>query len=171
MWSRLDGDNSSERGVKMDTKGDAVTLSAEAGYPIRVSENWVAEPQVQIINQQIDLDDQNDGISDVSFDSQDYWTGRLGTRLKGRYQADNIPLEPYVRANLWRTFGGYDTVTYDDVDRIKTEHKSSSADIDAGIAAKLTSDISVYGSVGYSFNLDGNDLSGTTGTVGLRMSW
>ena len=171
MWSRLDGDNSSERGVKMDTKGDAVTLSAEAGYPIRISENWVAEPQVQVINQQIDLDDQNDGISDVSFDSQDYWTGRLGTRFKGRYQADNIPLEPYVRANLWRTFGGYDTVTYDDVDRIKTEHKSSSADIDAGIAAKLTSDISVYGNVGYSFNLDSNDLSGTTGTVGLRMSW
>lgn len=171
MWSSLDGDNRSERGVKMDTEGHAVALSLEVGYPIPVSENWVIEPQAQVINQRIDLDDQSDGISDVSFDSQDYWTGRLGARLKGRYVAHNIPFEPYLRANAWRTFNGYDTVTYNGVDRIKSEHKSSSADVGAGIVAKLSSSVSVYGSVDYSTHLDTNELEGISGNLGLRMSW
>ncbi|MGH8426009.1 MAG: autotransporter domain-containing protein, partial [Pseudomonas fluorescens] len=121
--------------------------------------------------QRIDLDDQNDGISDVSFDSQDYWTGRLGARLKGRYLAHNIPFEPYLRANAWRTFNGYDTVTHNGVDRIKSEHKSSSADVGAGIVAKLSSSVSVYGSVDYSTHLDTNELEGISGNLGLRMSW
>ena len=171
MWSRLDGDNRSERGVKMDTEGHALALSLEAGYPIPVSENWVVEPQVQVINQRIDLDDQNDGISDVSFDSQDYWTGRLGARLKGRYLANDVPLEPYLRINAWRTFDGYDTVTYDGIDRIKSEHKSSSADVGAGLVAKLSSTVSVYGSVDYTTQLDTNELEGISGNLGLRMSW
>lgn len=171
MGSRLDGDNRSNRGVKMDTEGHAVALSLEAGYPIAISDNWVVEPQVQVINQQIDLDDQNDGISDVSFDSQDYWTGRLGARLKGRYLVQNIPLEPYVRANAWKTFGGYDTVTYDDIDRIKSEHKSSSADLGLGVVAKLSSTVSIYMSADYNTNLDSNELDGVSGNLGLRMSW
>lgn len=171
MWSRLDGDNRSDRGVKMDTEGHATALSLEAGYPIPVAQDWVIEPQVQVINQRIDLDRQNDGISEVKFDSQDYWTGRAGARLKGRYLAKDIPLEPYLRANLWKTFGGYDTVTYDDVDRIKTEHKSTSADLAAGLVATLSPSVSTYISAGYVKNLDSNEQEGVFGTVGLRMSW
>ena len=171
MWSSLDGDNRSDRGVKMDTDGHALALSVEAGYPIAVAQDWVLEPQVQVINQQIDLDSQNDGISNVAFDSQDYWTGRLGARLKGRFMAQDIPLEPYLRANLWKTFGGYDTVTYDDIDRIKSEHKSSSADLGVGLVAKLSSSVSVYMGADYNTHLDSNDLDGVSGNLGVRMSW
>lgn len=171
MATRLDGDNKSERGVKMDSKGHALALSAEAGYPIAVSDHWVVEPQVQVINQQIDLDSQDDGISRVSFDSQDYWTGRLGARLKGRYLVQNMPVEPYVRVNAWQTFGGRDTVIYDDVDRIKSDHKSSSADLGVGVVTRLSSTVSVYMAADYSSNLDGNELQGISGNVGVRMSW
>ncbi|WP_223532299.1 autotransporter outer membrane beta-barrel domain-containing protein [Pseudomonas sp. BF-R-30] len=171
MGTRLDGDNKSDRGVKMDSKGHALALSAEAGYPIAISEHWVVEPQVQVINQQIDMDSQNDGISKVSFDSQDYWTGRLGARLKGRYLVQNTPIEPYVRANAWRTFGGSDTVTYDDVDRIKSDHKSSSADLGVGVVARLSSTVSVYLAADYNTNLDTNALEGVSGNAGVRVSW
>ena len=101
MWSRLDGDNRSDRGVKMDTEGQAVTLSVEAGYPIPVAQDWVVEPQVQVINQRIDLDKQNDGISEVKFDSQDYWTGRLGARP----ETNSPECPPTVRR---RHSGGHD---------------------------------------------------------------
>ncbi|NWD42479.1 autotransporter family protein [Pseudomonas yamanorum] len=171
MGTRLDGDNKSDRGVKLDTKGHALALSAEAGYPITVSEHWVVEPQVQVIRQTINLDNQNDGISKVSFDSQDYWTGRLGARLKGRYLVSNTPIEPYLRANAWRTFGGSDTVTYDDVDRIKSDHKSSSADVGVGVVARLSSTVSVYLAADYTTNLDGNAMEGVGGNAGIRMSW
>jgi len=171
MGTRLDGNNKSDRGLKIDTKGHALALSAEAGYPIAVSEHWVVEPQVQVINQHINLDNQNDGISKVSFDSQDYWTGRLGARLKGRYLVGNTPIEPYLRANAWRTFGGSDTVTYDDVDRIKSDHKSSTADLGVGVVARLSSTVSVYLAADYNTNLDSNAMEGVSGNAGIRMSW
>lgn len=171
MGTRLDGDNKSERGIKMDTKGHALALSAEAGYPFAVSANWVVEPQAQVIHQQIDLDRQNDGISSVSFDSQDYWTGRVGARLKGRYLLQDTPVEPYLRVNAWRTFGGSDTVTYDDIDRIKTDHKSAYADLGVGVVAKLSASVSVYVAADYSTQLDTNTLEGVSGNAGIRMSW
>ena len=171
MGTRMDGDNKSDRGVKMDTKGHALALSAEAGYPITVSEHWVVEPQAQVIAQKIDLDNQHDGISKVSFDSQEYWTGRLGARLKGRYLVSNTPVEPYLRVNAWRTFGGSDTVTYDDVDRIKSDHKASSADVGVGVVARLSSKVSVYVAADYNTNVDGNALEGVSGNAGVRLSW
>ncbi len=171
MGTRLSGNNRSDRGVKLDTEGRVVTLSLESGYPMPVSEHWVVEPQVQVIHQSVDLDKQNDGISSVSFDSQDYWTGRVGARLKGRYLIENIPIEPYLRVNTWHTFGGKDTVTYNGTDRIKSEHKSSTADVGAGIAAKLSANVSVYLALDYDTNLDSVALEGRSGTFGVRVSW
>jgi outer membrane autotransporter protein len=171
MGTRLRGNNRSDRGIKLDTEGRAVTLSLESGYPLPVSEHWVVEPQVQVIHQSIDLDKQNDGISDVSFDSQAYWTGRVGARLKGRYLINNLPVEPYLRANTWHTFGGKDTVTYNGVDRIKSDHKSSSADVGVGVVAKVSSSVSVYLAVDYDTNLDSQALEGGSGTLGGRVSW
>ncbi len=171
MGTRLSGNNRSNRGIKLDTEGRAVTLSLESGYPLPLTEHWVVEPQVQVIHQSIDLDKQNDGISSVSFDSQDYWTGRVGARIKGRYLIENVPIEPYVRINSWHTFGGKDTVTYNGVDRIKSEHKSSTADVGAGIAAKLSANVSVYLAVDYATNLDSVAQEGRSGTLGIRVSW
>lgn len=171
MGTRLDGDNKSDRGVKMDTKGHALALSAEAGYPFRLSEHWEMEPQAQVIGQKIDLDSQHDGISKVSFDSQEYWTGRLGARLKGRYLVSNTPVEPYLRANVWHTFGGSDTVTFDEVDRIKSDHKSSTADIGVGVVAQVSSAFSVYMEGKYGTQLDDNNFEGISGNIGVRARW
>lgn len=171
MGTRLDGKSRSDRGVRLDTEGHGLTLSLESGYPIQVSSHWVVEPQVQVISQHIDLDEQNDGISTVSFDSQDYTTGRLGARLKGRYLINNTPVEPYVRANFWRTFDGKDTVTYDGVDHIKTDHKSSSADVGLGLVARLSSSVALYLGADYTTHLDSKELEGVSGTMGVRMSW
>lgn len=171
MGTHLDGKSKSDRGVKLNTDGNGVTLSLEGGYPVKVSDSWSVEPEVQLITQHISLDDQNDGISDVSFDSQNYTTGRLGARLKGRYLVSNKPVEPYIRANFWRTFGGSDTVTYDGVDQIKSQHKSSTADLGAGVVAQLSSSVALYLGADYSTNLDTNNLQGVSGNVGIRMSW
>lgn len=171
MYSDLDGDSRSERGVKLDTEGRGVTLSLEGGHPFKVSDHWVIEPQVQAIYQDIDLDDQNDGISKVSFDSQDYWTGRAGARLEGHYLWNNLPLSPYLQANFWHTFGGYDTVTYNDFDTIKTEHQSSWADVGVGLVATVAPAVSVYFGANYTTNLDSNNLEGVSGNLGVRVSW
>jgi outer membrane autotransporter protein len=171
MYTWLDGDSHSDRGVKLDNHGHALTLSAEAGYPFPLAGTWVIEPQAQVIHQKVSLDSQDDGISRVSFDSDPSWTGRLGARLKGRYEVSGLPLEPYLRANLWHTFSGTDTVTFAGTTDIDTEQKSSSADLGIGAILTLAPAVSVYASADYSSNIDSNQLRGTVGNLGIRVSW
>ncbi|MDB5982233.1 MAG: Outer rane autotransporter barrel, partial [Pseudomonas sp.] len=171
MGTRLDGYSRSGRGLKIDTDGHALSLSLEAGYPFPVSAQWVVEPQAQVISQHLHLDGQNDGISDVSFDSQAYTTGRLGARLKGRYMVQGMPIEPYVRSNLWRTFSGADTITFDHADKVKTQHAATTADLGAGVVATVAKGVSLYLSADYNSNLDSNELHGVAANVGVRVSW
>lgn len=171
MYTWLNGDSHSERGLKIDNDGHAMTLSVEAGYPVAVADNWVVEPQLQVINQTVDLKRQDDGISKVSFDSDTAWTGRLGARLKGRYDVAGLPLEPYLRVNLWHTMSGTDTVTFDDSTEINTRQRSSSADLGLGAILTLAPAVSVYANADYSSNIDSNPLRGMSGNLGIRMSW
>ena len=171
MYTWLDGDSHSERGLKLDTKGHVVTLSVEAGYPFPLAGDWVIEPQAQVIHQNVSLDSQDDGISRVSFDSDPAWTGRLGARLKGRYEVSGLPLEPYLRANLWHTFSGTDTVTFAGNTDIDTEQKSSYADLGIGAVLTLAPSVSVYASADFSSNIDSQHLRGTMENAGIRISW
>jgi outer membrane autotransporter protein len=171
MYTWLNGDSHSERSLKIDNDGHAMTLSVEAGYPVAVANNWVVEPQLQVINQKVDLKHQDDGISKLSFDSDAAWTGRLGARLKGRYDVADLPLEPYLRVNLWHTMSGTDTVTFDDSTEINTRQRSSSADLGLGAILTLAPAVSMYANADYSSNIDSNPLRGMSGNLGVRMSW
>lgn len=82
-----------------------------------------------------------------------------------------MPVEPYVRGNLWCNFGGSDSVIFDHADTIKTRHRSTSADAGVGVVAKAASDVSFYLSADYSSNLDSNPLNGMAGNMGVRISW
>ncbi|MDF9906951.1 UNVERIFIED_ORG: outer membrane autotransporter protein [Pseudomonas reinekei] len=171
MYTWLNGDNRSESGLKIDNDGHVTTLSAEVGYPIAVAENWVVEPQAQAIYQKVKLDSQDDGISHVSFDSDSAWTGRVGARFKGRYEVGGRPLEPYLRANIWHTFTGTDTVTFDHVDQIETQQRTSSADLGIGMVLSVAASVSVYAGFDFTSNIDSNQQRGTFGNVGVRVSW
>ncbi|MFU2325932.1 autotransporter outer membrane beta-barrel domain-containing protein [Pseudomonas sp. NFX98] len=171
MFTWLDGDSHSDRGLKLDNDGHALTLSVESGYPFALANNWVIEPQAQIIHQQIDLDSQDDGVSRVSFDSDPALTGRFGARLKGRYDVSGLPLEPYLRANVWHTFSGTDTVTFAETTDIDTEQKTSWADLGLGAILTLAPSVSVYANADYSSNIDSNQQRGMAGNLGIRVSW
>lgn len=171
IGTRLDGRTRSERGVKLDLDGHAVSVSLETGYPIAVSSHWQIEPQAQLIAQKVSMDSASDGISTVGFESQDYLKGRVGARIKGAYSVNNMPVEPYIRANLWRSFGGRDATSFDTVQAINTDHSASSMDVGAGLVVRLSSSISFYGSTDYSANLDARNQEAISGSLGIRMSW
>ncbi|MCP1488544.1 outer membrane autotransporter protein [Pseudomonas fluorescens] len=82
-----------------------------------------------------------------------------------------MPVEPYLRANLWHTFSGTDSVTFGASDVITTEQKSSTADIGLGVVLTLDRAVSVYASTDYTSNIDSNDLRGVVGNLGVRISW
>src|SRR5262249_53492826 len=55
MGSFFNGDARSTRGIGVDTDGTGVTASLEGGYPFPIMQDWVLEPQAQIIWQHLDL--------------------------------------------------------------------------------------------------------------------
>lgn len=171
MSTRFEGRSRSERGYTLDLDGHGVAVSLEAGYPLRLSEQWLLEPQVQVVGQKLTLDTARDLVSKVAFDSEHYWRTRLGVRLKGQYRVGGTPVEPYVQANLWHTLDGEDAVTFDEVDTLRSQHRATQAKLGMGLAARLSDDVSLYLNTDYARSLDSQPQESLQGSLGLRISW
>lgn len=91
--------------------------------------------------------------------------------LPGRYLVNGIPLEPWLRTSLWRTFGGRDAVVYDHADAIRTDHQGSSMDIGGAIAACLSREVALRASASYSGNIDSENQESLPGSIGLPIGW
>lgn len=168
---RVSGFSRNEHGARLATEGSALTFSVEGGFPIGLGENWVVEPQAQLINQRITLDTPYAGSGHASSSDLSSWSGRVGARLKGSYDLSGLPVEPYVRTNLWHTVYTGNTVTLDQVDKISSSRKSSTVELGLGLVAKVTPTVSLYVSADYSSDVDDNDLNGLIGSLGVRMRW
>ncbi|MCU0123430.1 autotransporter outer membrane beta-barrel domain-containing protein [Pseudomonas vlassakiae] len=169
QYTRLDGRARSDRGDKLNIDGHAWTASLESGYPISVSERWTLEPQAQLIAQKVSLDSANDSVSHVNYDAQVELTGRLGLRLEGAYNTSNVRLlQPYAQLNLWHGDGGRDTLTFDDVDKIKTDYRYTSLQLETGLVAQVSEALSLHGGVQYSSNLDSRQQEASGVNLGVR---
>jgi outer membrane autotransporter protein len=171
MSTRFEGRSRSERGYTLDLDGHGVAVSLEAGYPLRLTEQWLLEPQVQVVGQKIKLDTARDPVSKVAFHSEHYWRTRLGVRLKGEYRVGGTPVEPHVQANLWHTLDGEDAVTFDEVDTLRSQHRATQATLGVGLAARLSDDVSLYLNADYARSLDSQPQESLQGSLGLRISW
>ncbi|MDY7532957.1 autotransporter outer membrane beta-barrel domain-containing protein [Pseudomonas sp. Bout1] len=171
MGTRFDGHDESSRGVKLQTKGHNVAGSAEVGMPFTVSEHWEVEPQAQVIIDRSWLDSQNDGMSAISFKADTRVTTRLGVRVRGDYKVGGMPLQPYVRANVWHAGAGTDTVTFNASTDINTDQQSTTLDLSTGAALQVSTAVKVYGELGYSRNLANNPLNGREGTIGVKVDF
>lgn len=168
---RVSGFSRNGQGARQATEGSAMTFSVEGGFPIGLSDNWVVEPQAQLINQRITLDTPYAGSGNASSTDLTAWSGRVGARLKGSYDLNGLPVEPYVRTNLWHTVYTGSTVTLDQVDKISSSRKSSTVELGLGLVARVTPAVSLYVSADYSSDVDDNDLNGIIGSLGVRMRW
>ncbi|ANJ56367.1 autotransporter domain-containing protein [Pseudomonas silesiensis] len=168
---RVNGYSRDGQGARQAAEGSAVTLSVEGGFPIGLSENWVIEPQAQLINQRVTLDTPNRDSRDPSSSDLTSWSGRVGAKLKGSYDINGLPVEPYVRTNLWHTVYTGNTLTLDQVDKISSSRYSSSVEVGLGLVARVTPAMSLYVSADYSSDVDDNDLNGLIGSLGVRMRW
>ncbi|PWB35195.1 autotransporter outer membrane beta-barrel domain-containing protein [Pseudomonas sp. SDI] len=169
--SSLDGRARSDRGDKLDLDGHAWAASLEAGYPFTLSPRWRLEPQVQLIASKVSLDSANDSAARVSFDAQTELTGRLGLRLEGDFKAGDVPLQPFVQVNAWHGDGGRDTLTFDAVDKVKTDYRSASMEVGAGVVAQINPSVSVHLGVDYGTHLDARQQERVGANLGLRLSY
>jgi len=169
QYTRLDGRARSDRGDKLDMDGHAWTASLESGYPIALSERWMLEPQAQLIAQKVSLDSASDNISRISHDAQVELTGRLGVRLEGAFAGSSGRLlQPYAQVNLWHGDGGRDTLTFDGVDKIKTDYRYTSVQLESGVVAQVSEALSLHGGVQYTANLDSRQQEASGVNLGVR---
>ncbi|WP_136616437.1 autotransporter outer membrane beta-barrel domain-containing protein [Mesorhizobium sp. 10.2.3] len=170
MATFFGGNATSSRDVGIDIGGTGVTASLEGGYPIALAQGWTLEPQAQLVWQHLALDDASDRFSSVSFDSNDSVTGRLGVRLQGETAINGVPLQPYLKANIWHDFGGTSHVNFDTTD-ISTEGKSTSFEFGGGVIAKVTDKVSIFATGGYTTNLGGDKRRILEGNLGFSVKW
>lgn len=171
MGSRIDVMGRGDSGKRLDDSGHAMTFSVEGGYPIRLGGSWVIEPQAQLINQQFFPGNQVQADTLKAFDSQPSWSGRVGAKLSGRYEVRGMPIEPYVRTNVWYDFSNADEVKLDQVDKISSSRYSTTVELGLGLVARVTPSVALFVSADYSSDVDDNDLNGLIGSLGVRMRW
>ncbi|HEJ1056749.1 TPA: autotransporter outer membrane beta-barrel domain-containing protein [Pseudomonas putida] len=169
QYTRLDGRARSERGDTLNLDGHAWTASLESGYPITLSERWHVEPQAQLIAQKVALDSASDSVSRIRHDAQVELTGRLGLRLEGAFTGSSGRLlQPYAQVNLWHGDGGRDTLSFDDADKIKTDYRYTSVQLESGVVAQVNEALSLHGGVRYTANLDSRQQEASGVNLGVR---
>ncbi|WP_085627076.1 MULTISPECIES: autotransporter outer membrane beta-barrel domain-containing protein [unclassified Pseudomonas] len=169
QYTNLDGRARSDRGGKLNIDGHARTASLESGYPVALSERWVLEPQAQLIAQKVSLDSASDSVSHISHDAQVELIGRLGLRVEGAFKdSSNHLLQPYAQVNLWHGDGGRDTLTFDGVDKIRTDYRYTSVQLESGVVAQVNEALSLHGGVQYTANLDSRQQEASGVNLGLR---
>lgn len=171
MGTRFDANGRNASGERIDGDGHALTFSVEGGFPIGLGKNWVIEPQAQLVNQQYFAANQAQAQALQAYDGQPSWSGRVGARLSGHYVVSGMPIEPFVRTNVWYDFSNADTVTLDKVDKISSGRNSTTVELGLGLVARVTPKVALFVSADYSSDVDDNDLNGLIGNLGVRVRW
>jgi outer membrane autotransporter protein len=171
MGTRFDASGRGSDGERLDGNGHALTFSVEGGFPIGLGKHWVIEPQAQLINQQYYPGNDAQAQTLQAYDSQPSWTGRVGAKLSARYEVRGMPIEPYVRTNVWYDFSNADTVSLDKVDKISSGRNATTVEVGLGLVARVTPKVALFVSADYSSDVDDNDLNGLIGNLGVRVRW
>jgi outer membrane autotransporter protein len=162
-------------GSGASTEATGYTASLETGYPVKLQENWLIEPQAQIVYQDVRVDGMQDQYSSVDWDEGAAWTGRFGARLQyTRRDARGRLWQPYGRINLWHAFSGQDGVILGQSGpAIESQFGHTALEVGGGLTARVSTNVSVFGQASHRWTVDG-DRSRQTATeaaLGLRMNW
>jgi type V secretory pathway adhesin AidA len=174
MASRYDGNADSSRGIGIDLEGDGAMASIEVGSPwaLRDEGRWTLEPQLQVIWQRIDFDNQTDPFSEIAFDSDNSVIGRFGLRLAGSYDTSGGWVQPYLKLNIWHGFGGEDRLRFGS-DLIVTEQSFSAIEFGGGVVVRLNDRFSLFAVADYTVDSgdDGEERKSFEGNAGVRIAW
>lgn len=175
-WYDAKGDG--RRGLpELKTRGIGYSISLEGGYPFHVKNDWLLEPQAQLIYSKLDLDDTGDAGGSVSFRKGDFLIGRLGVRI-GRSRTLEKTAGPrdstgWVRLSVLREFRGQPQVDFagpNGTVSFPVDLGGNWGEIKGGLTKQLNKGKFLYGTLGYQRSFDGNSYA-YEAKVGLRVEW
>jgi len=177
--TRYDVDNGrSPAGLNLDTRGFGFATSLESGYPFRLNDEWIIEPQAQLVYQNINLNDANDGAAKIRFNDVDSLRGRLGVRLARTVELDPGPegkrvATTWLRASLVNEFLTNPTTEFSSQNGyvpFRADMKGMSVQLNLGADVGVKRNVSVYGSVGSEISLRGDGQS-FNGKLGVKIAF
>lgn len=172
-WYDIKSD--SERDLPdLKTSGLGLAASVEGGKPFRLQNNWIVEPQAQLVYQWIDLDDANDVGANVRFSDVESLQARLGVRIAKDAKGPEEKIGGGVRFSVWHEFQGdpkTEISTADGYLPFRSNSGGSWWEIKAGLTSKMqTRNAYLFGNIGYQKTFDG-DAYAWDGKIGMRFDW
>jgi outer membrane autotransporter protein len=169
-------DDAHSQGGKVSGKGDSWLASVEMGQPFALNSAWSVEPQVQLVQQHLDLDDAHIGSTQVRQDVDQGWMARLGARLEGDYATGAGRVQPYGRVNLYRAANGNDVTRFENAaasTAISSSTGYTSRELAGGATLKLNDRTDVYAEIGKQWAAGGDSdvSSAVQGSMGVRVKW
>ena len=172
-----------------ETDGWGLAASLEGGYPFDLGNNWLIEPQAQLVYQTVDLADFNDGFADVRYDDEDSLAGRIGARLARTWDLEEpqgdgpgvgSPPEPvrqaslWLRGDLWHEFIAQPTTEFSSangfVPFIADGLQESVWKLGLGGTWDLATQSTLYANVNYEQSFEG-DAHAWEGKLGVKVTW
>lgn len=157
-------------GVK--SSGTGYDVSVEGGLPFSLGGAWTLEPQLQLRRQQADLGGGVDLAGRVNYGDVDSLVGRAGLKLG--YATPK--LSAWARLDLLNEFQGRSTTTVSSLAGLhgvsfdSSVHGRSLA-LTAGVDARLTQAVSLYGSASYRRALGDSRGHAWGAQAGVKVAW
>lgn len=173
--SRYVSGGKSINGISPTTTGRGLTVSLEAGAPLRLGQGFTFEPQVQAVWRTMAIDPTKDRYATLNFRTHDGVRLRAGGRLSWEGTLGDVTLKPFVQASLWRENGAIDRTIYNQKTAIASGSATRGADVDLGLEALFSDNLAVWASAGVTRDLkrpEGNaGRSAWRLKAGLRYQW
>ncbi|MBP4002555.1 autotransporter outer membrane beta-barrel domain-containing protein [Pseudomonas koreensis] len=164
------------QGQKISGKADSWLASVEVGKAFALGGPWRLEPQVQLVQQHLSVDDEHLANTRVRQDDHQGLLARLGARLEGDFATQIGLVQPYTRVNLYRAANGNDKTRFE-TSQASTAISSStgytSSELAMGATVQLNKSIDVYAELGKQWAAGGDtDVSSSVqGSMGVRVKW
>lgn len=167
-----DMNSSSFRAIALDNSGVGFAASVEGGYPLLWKQQWVVEPQGQLIYQFVNLDDTHDVGAKIRFRDNDSLAGRLGVRLANEQtfneQQKIKKLTTWFRPNFWYQFQGDPKAQFTSVYGyipFQSQLEGASMEFNLGTTVELPKNTFIYANASYTtgLNLHVNAYNGQLG--------
>jgi outer membrane autotransporter protein len=169
LATRYKVDALSTRGRGGKPHGNLLTASLEGGIPLPIGDAVVLEPQAQLIWQRSTLDALDDTVSAVRFDDDHATTARLGLRLHG--SDATAAWQPFLKLNLWHTFGGSSGAVFGIADTVSTERQASALEVGVGVTGRINDRVAVYAGLASTRALGTTRLHSVQGQLGMQLRW
>ncbi len=170
MGTNLSIDTVSNRGISASMRSRDLTISGEAGAPLRLGGHLALEPEGQIIWQRLSVDPASDPFTTLDFDLDDSILGRVGLRLQGSWTAGPALLQPNLFVNFWDALQGTDHTTYNSAVTLDTPFEAKAIEAGGGLVARLSARFGVYARGSYTTNAGGDHRQTVQAVLGAHLS-